>query len=92
VGCWGISFGVLILVLSTRESGFERFGTILIGLGRLILGVGVGLIALTIWLREMSSARLLLTPFFVISVCLLVAGQIVMRRGRKRRTVEGDSS
>jgi predicted Na+-dependent transporter len=80
--------GLLLLVLSRRKSGSERRGAILIGSGRILLGAGFGLTAIE---RENADRRVLL-PIFIASVCLMVAGQIVMRRARRREETASQST
>jgi predicted Na+-dependent transporter len=84
IACWLVFLGSLLLVWSkTRmEPGSERLGAILIAVGRILLGIGVGLVAFS---EHGGLARLVALPVVLGSVFLLVSGRVITRREQRRR-------
>jgi predicted Na+-dependent transporter len=84
IACWLVFLGSLLLLWSkTRmEPGSERLGTILVAVGRILLGIGVGLVAFS---EHGSLARLVALPAVLGSVFLMISGRVIARREQKRR-------
>jgi hypothetical protein len=89
IASWSVFFGLLLLASSRKESGSERLGVIVIAVGRILFGVGVGLILLS---EHGVAIRRVTFPVLLGSVFLMISGQVIMRRKQKRRESSDQTS